>query len=299
MAFEYEYQDEESWSRASRRKRVGMITFVTVAVLTLVVGVGAVLWGFTGAGKTDRTSAAAAASTASTDASPGGDATGAPTDSPSAPAPPSPTRSPTPSPTKKAKAKVKTQPPPKDTRVAPPPPAVKPSPGCTPSHWGTDAPKADVRKALDATAQRPYYQSKPQLVIPAKLLYAVAWQESGWQSTIKACDGGLGTMQMMPGTVDFLNKYVFGEGLDAKTLSGNTQLGGQYLAYLTKFFGDQLVPQTYDLQASDTTLLNAVISAYNVGPGNVKLAQGWDGIPNQQYVNNVRALMDNCPCSAF
>ncbi len=136
-------------------------------------------------------------------------------------------------------------------------------------------------------------------MIPAKLLYAVAWQESGWQSTIKACDGGLGTMQVMPGTADFLNTFVFGEDLDPKTLSGNTQLGGQYLAYLTKFFGDQLVPQTYDLLAADTTLLNAVISAYNVGPGNVTLAQGWDGIPNKQYVNNVRALMGNCPCSAF
>jgi soluble lytic murein transglycosylase-like protein len=211
---------------------------------------------------------------------------------------PSPSAKASPTPTKKAKTKVKTQPPPKNTPVAPPPPPP-PAPGCTPSHFGTDAPKADVRKALDATSTRPYYQSKPQLVIPAKLLYAVAWQESGWQSTIKACDGGLGTMQVMPGTVDFLNKYVFGEHLDPMTLSGNTQLGGQYLAYLTKFFGDQLVPQTYDLLADDTTLLNAVISAYNVGPGNVKLAQGWDGIPNKQYVNNVRALMDNCPCSAF
>lgn len=271
-----------------------MIAFVAVAVLTLVVGVGAVLWAFTGTDRSNRTPAAAAASEPSPD-----DATARPTEASSteSPATPSPAASPTPSPTKKTKPKVKTQPPPKNEPVAPPPP--KPSPGCTPKHFGTDAPKADVRKALDATAHRGYYQSKPQLVIPAKLLYAVAWQESGWQSTIKACDGGIGTMQVMPGTVDFLNHYVFSEGLDPMTLSGNTQLGGQYLAYLTKFFGDQLVPQTYDLLAADTTLLNAVISAYNVGPGAVTLANGWDGIPNKQYVNNVRALMDNCPCSAF
>ena len=294
MAFDYEYQDEESWGRASRRKRTAMIAFVAVAVLTLVVCVGAVLWAFTGSDRSNRTPAAAAASEPSPD-----DATAGPTEAPSteSPATPSPAASPTPSPTKKTKPKVKTQPPPKNEPVAPPPP--KPSPGCTPKHFGTDAPKADVRKALDATAHRGYYQSKPQLVIPAKLLYAVAWQESGWQSTIKACDGGIGTMQVMPGTVDFLNHYVFSEGLDPMTLSGNTQLGGQYLAYLTKFFGDQLVPQTYDLLAADTTLLNAVISAYNVGPGAVTLANGWDGIPNKQYVNNVRALMDNCPCSAF
>ena len=294
MAFDYEYQDEESWAPASRRKRTGMIAFVAVAVLTLVVGIGAVLWAFTGNSGSNRTPTAAAASEAGSD-----DASPTPTEAPSAesPAPPSPTASPTPSPTKKTKAKVKTQPPPKNEPIAPPPP--KPSPGCTPKHFGTDAPKADVRKALDATANRGYYQSKPQLVIPAKLLYAVAWQESGWQSTIKACDGGIGTMQVMPGTVDFLNHNVFGEELDPLTLSGNTQLGGQYLAYLTKFFGDQLVPQTYDLQASDTTLLNAVISGYNVGPGAVTLANGWDGIPNKQYVNNVRALMTNCPCSQY
>jgi hypothetical protein len=295
MAFAEEYEDEESWAHASRRKRTGMIAFVTVAVLTLVVGIGAVLWAFTGGGGSKTTPAAAAASSESSAPSPADSGTIEPTDAPSAE--PSPAASPTPSPTKKTKPKVKTQPPPKGEPVAPPPP--KPSPGCVPKHFGTDAPKADVRKALDATAHRPYYQSKPQLVIPATLLYAVAWQESGWQSTIKACDGGIGTMQVMPGTVEFLNTYVFGENLDPMTLSGNTQLGGQYLAYLTKFFGDQLVPQTYDLMAADKTLLNAVVSAYNVGPGAVTLANGWDGIPNKQYVNNVRALMDNCPCSAF
>jgi hypothetical protein len=294
MAFDYEYEDEESWAHASRRKRTGMIVFVAVAVLTLVVGIGAVLWGFTG-GSGPKTKSAASAPSESSVANPVDDATSEPTAAPSLES--SPTPSPTPSPTKKTKPKVKTQPPPKNEPIAPPPP--KPSPGCTPKHFGTDAPKADVRKALDATAHRPYYQSKPELVIPAKLLYAVAWQESGWQSTIKACDGGIGTMQVMPGTVDFLNTFVFGEDLDPMTLSGNTQLGGQYLAYLTKFFGDQLVPQTYDLQAADKTLLNAVISAYNVGPGVVILADGWDGIPNKQYVNNVRALMANCPCSAF
>ncbi len=295
MAFDYEYEDEESWAQASRRKRVGMIVFVSVATLVLVVGLGTALWAFAGASGPQRTPAAADASPdAATDPIP---SAASPSAEPSLPPSPSARPSAAPTPTKKAKTKVKTQPPPKGTRVAPPP--SPPKPNCQPSHYGTDAPKADVRKALDATAARPYYQSKPQLVIPAKLLYAVAYQESGWQSTIVACDNGIGTMQVMPATADFLNTYVFGENLDPHTLGGNTQLGGQYLAYLTKFFGDRLVPQTYDLLSSDPTLLNAVVSAYNVGPGNVVLANGWNGIPNKQYVNNVRALTDNCPCSAF
>jgi soluble lytic murein transglycosylase-like protein len=133
--------------------------------------------------------------------------------------------------------------------------------------------------------------------VPADLLYAVAWQESGWQSAIIACDGGIGTMQVMTDTAAWMNQR-FGTTWNIKTLSGNTMLGGQYLAWLTKYFGDQLVPASYDLGAADHVLLNAVISAYNYGFGAVNLAQGWDGIPNKSYVNNVRALMTNCTCTA-
>src|SRR5689334_21167206 len=148
MAFDYEYEDDESWTRASRRKRIATMSFVTAAVLALVVGIGAILWAFTGAAGPARTPTAAAASPDPSGLDQATGATGAPSDpaeSPSAATSPSPSVKASPSPTKKAKTKVKTQPPPKNTPVAPPPPPP-PAPGCTPSHFGTDAPKADVRK---------------------------------------------------------------------------------------------------------------------------------------------------------
>jgi len=62
MAFDYEYADDESWTRASRRKRIATMSFVTAAVLALVVGIGAILWAFTGAAGPARTPTAAGAS---------------------------------------------------------------------------------------------------------------------------------------------------------------------------------------------------------------------------------------------
>jgi len=65
---------------------------------------------------------------------------------------------------------------------------------------------ADVKAALTKAAGTPYWstvRNKPEgysgdgseITVPVNLMKAVAWQESGWQSTIIACDGGIGTMQ--------------------------------------------------------------------------------------------------------
>ena len=45
-------------------------------------------------------------------------------------------------------------------------------------------------------------------------------------------------------------------------------------------------------------LLDAVVSAYNVGPG--ALEDGEElSIPNQRYVDNVEALMTSCVCLSY
>jgi soluble lytic murein transglycosylase-like protein len=289
MAFDYEYDDEESWTAASRRKRFALIGFVLTAVVTLLVGVGAVVYAFNNGGGPSRTNQAAAEATVTVSATPVDESSPepSPTQSPTPSASPSRSKSPSPKP-KVSLAK------PKETKLPPPPPKPAPS-GCQPTYTGTNAPKANVRASLDAAAAYTFWASTPQVKVPAKLLYAVAWQESGWQSAIKACDGGVGTMQVMPDTATWMNQR-FGTKWDINALDGNVKLGGQYLAWLTKYFGDQL--GSYDLAASDTTLLNAVISAYNYGFGAVDLTKGDAGIPNWNYVNNFRALMQNCPCTA-
>lgn len=107
--------------------------------------------------------------------------------------------------------------------------------------------------------------------LPAKLLMAIAWQESNWTQHVIAWDGGIGVMQLMPYTAMEVNADT-GQQLDPYDLQDNLDLGATYLAWLWQAFHGNLVK---------------VISAYNEG--------GWavehDGIFNWQYVDNVLALM--------
>ena len=107
--------------------------------------------------------------------------------------------------------------------------------------------------------------------LPANLLLAIAWQESGWRQHIIARDGGIGIMQLMPYTA---------MGLDTQThirrdpykLVDNIELGATYLSSLWRGLHGNLT---------------SIISAYNEG--------GWSvvhrGIFNWGYVNSVLALM--------
>ncbi len=107
--------------------------------------------------------------------------------------------------------------------------------------------------------------------LPANLLLAIAWQESGWYQHVIAWDGGIGVMQLMPYTAMAINA---GTGIrrDPYHLVDNIYLGATYLYWLWHSFHGNLV---------------AIISAYNEG--------GWAvvhrGIFNWRYVNNVLYLM--------
>lgn len=107
--------------------------------------------------------------------------------------------------------------------------------------------------------------------LPANLLLAIAWQESGWYQHVIAWDGGIGVMQLMPYTAMGINR---GTGIrrDPYHLWDNILLGTTYLRWLWNGFHGNLV---------------RIISAYNEG--------GWAvmhrGIFNWRYVNNVLSLM--------
>ncbi|MFG1675010.1 lytic transglycosylase domain-containing protein [Micromonospora sp. NPDC049282] len=196
------------------------------------------------------------------------------------------------------------------------PPAPKPPvAGCKPHYKGTAATKAQVKKALTDAAGKTYWPSSaPEIKVPLNLVKATAWQESGWQSNIYACDTGVGLMQVQPPTAKFVNDR-FEKQYDLDDYRDNAVLGANYLAWLTKKIGDSHFGSDYRLDVSLCTpeltscLLNAVIAAYNVGPGNVAPDCDDGGnppcdplplrIPNEAYVYNVRALMTECECLAF
>jgi Transglycosylase SLT domain len=192
------------------------------------------------------------------------------------------------------------------------PPAPKPDPVTNrpcPYHEGTDASTSAVKSALLTAASNPYWidtrvdWAGVDITVPPNLMKAVAWQESGWQSTIIACDGGIGTMQIMPDTATWMNGQL-GTSYDVHTLAGNTKIGAAYLTWLIGYFGYRYFDGYYALNAADCAdetspcLLNAVIAAYNYGFGGVDTANGL-AIPNPQYVRNVRALMAECKCLSF
>ncbi len=114
-------------------------------------------------------------------------------------------------------------------------------------------------------------QAAAHFGLPANLLLAIAWQESGWYQHVIAWDGGIGVMQLMPYTAMGINA---GTGIrrNPYLLVDNIYLGATYLYWLWHNFGGNLVK---------------TISGYNEG--------GWAvihrGIFNWRYVNNVLALM--------
>jgi len=107
--------------------------------------------------------------------------------------------------------------------------------------------------------------------VPAKLVMAIAWQESGWRQSAISPVGAIGTMQVMPGTATWLNATAHTR-YNPHQLQGNILLGTLYLHILWNMFRGNL---------------DDIISAYNEGAGNVIHL----GIFNWNYVNSVLALM--------
>lgn len=213
----------------------------------------------------------------------------------------SPTARPTPKPTRTAPRTAAK--PPQETQLPPPPPTPS-STSCTPHHQGTPASRTQVKAAFaDAAAKTYWPTSAPDIRIPPALIKATAWQESGWQSAIVACDGGIGLMQVMPATAAWMNQR-FGQSYDVWDYRDNAYLGANYLAWLTKYIGDMYFDD-YRLDAAlcsaelNSCLLNAVIAAYNYGHGAVASEGSPLTIPNPRYVGNVRALMTECVCLSY
>ena len=147
--------------------------------------------------------------------------------------------------------------------------------------------KASKNTALAAAIALPPAPHAPGTA-PDTLLKAIAWQESGWQSEIVACDGGFGTLQIMSGTATWMNNR-FGTSYDYHTLAGNTQIGSEYAEWLIAYFGEVYYADDFDVTANQS-LLNDVIAAYNVGPRAVNPTGTSSAIPNPSYVANVEAL---------
>lgn len=109
--------------------------------------------------------------------------------------------------------------------------------------------------------------------LPADLVKAVAYQESGWQQDVVSSAGAIGVMQVMPDTADYVNEVLGAGDLDERDAAGNVTLGTTYLDHLVEQMPSE----------------NKALAAYYTGPGNVgrKLSK-----IQRAYVRSVQALRD-------
>ena len=96
---------------------------------------------------------------------------------------------------------------------------------------GVVAGRGEVRSLLDRWSA--HYG------VDARLVRALAWQESGYQSHVVSRAGAHGVMQVTPATWDFVETVLLGRSV-ARTTEGNIRVGTAFLAHLLRRFrGDE------------------------------------------------------------
>jgi len=113
-------------------------------------------------------------------------------------------------------------------------------PGGAPQPPG-DAAKPDLRRLPARLRDQPgrlamlprFDAAAREFGVPADLLKAVTWQESGWQNDKISSTKALGIGQLMPNTVVFVNGSLLGGArLDPRQPEHNIRMSARFLAYL-------------------------------------------------------------------
>ena len=108
--------------------------------------------------------------------------------------------------------------------------------------------------------------------VDARLVRALAWQESGFQNHVVSSARAAGVMQVTPATWSFVEMFVIGRSV-ARTTDGNVRVGVAFLAHLLRQFrGD----------------VRLALGAYHQGPASVRQHGLW-GV-TRRFVANVLAL---------
>lgn len=78
--------------------------------------------------------------------------------------------------------------------------------------------------------------------IRPELAMAVAWQESGWQTSVTSSTRAVGVMQLMPDTTSFVSKVLLRRrtALDPGDPASNIRMGTRFLRYLLDSSGNDL-----------------------------------------------------------
>ncbi|HEY2812193.1 MAG TPA: LysM peptidoglycan-binding domain-containing protein [Acidimicrobiales bacterium] len=75
--------------------------------------------------------------------------------------------------------------------------------------------------------------------VPADLLEAIAWIESGWQSGVVSSTGARGIGQLQPATIDFTRSLI-GINLDPASANDNIRMAARFLRFLLDRTGNNV-----------------------------------------------------------
>lgn len=110
--------------------------------------------------------------------------------------------------------------------------------------------------------------------IPADLLMATCWLESGWQPHVVSSAGAIGIGQLMPGTTEFVRRRLIGApSLDPRVPEHNIRMSARYLRFLIQRRGGDV---------------RTALADYYQGPGSVDRTGVQPG--TVRYVDTVLAL---------
>ena len=108
--------------------------------------------------------------------------------------------------------------------------------------------------------------------LDARLVRAIAWQESGYQSSVVSRAGASGVMQVTPATWEFVETVLVGRRI-AHTMEGNVRVGVTYFHHLVHRFAPSV---------------RLALGAYYQGPASVRRHGLYR--ETRRYVANVLAL---------
>ncbi|HEX7131841.1 MAG TPA: transglycosylase SLT domain-containing protein [Iamia sp.] len=107
--------------------------------------------------------------------------------------------------------------------------------------------------------------------IPADLLKAMTWLESGWQQGTVSSTGAVGIGQLMPDTVDHMEMLI-GVDLDQYSAEDNIRMAARFLRFLLQRYGSE----------------SEALAAYYQGPSSIE--RNGTYAETDRYVANVLAL---------
>ena len=132
----------------------------------------------------------------------------------------------------------------------------------------------EIRRAPERAALVPIFHRWANAnAIPADLLMAMTWLESGWQNRVVSPKGAVGIGQLMPRTTEFIRTELIGQPwLDPRVPEHNIRMSARYLRWL-------LLRARGDVRIA--------LASYYQGPHSVATTGIWPG--TVAYVDGVLA----------